>query len=199
MVFISFKTCNPLDFVEKAGYNARLDIKDDSGPIMLTQLDGSNEIFMDMMLYAIMDLAAEGKTIAIVRYKGKGTKRWFQMVFSPIISPSFYGIFDQNCMLIGYLVANKSMISTRRVVIGIALVKSCRGRGIGYQVFKHVQDNLDKMFQPTITEILFETTRDNSTILAIGRKLGFKEDILSSSSEWGDAPANRARLLWKKA
>ncbi|MEX2681605.1 MAG: GNAT family N-acetyltransferase [Candidatus Sigynarchaeota archaeon] len=198
MVFLSFKACNPHEFIKKDGYRARLDIPDRSGSFMLSQLDGSSEIFMDIILHAIMDLAAEGKTIANVRYQGRRTRHWFQMVFPSIMEPLFYGISNHEFLLVGYLLMTKSVISSTRKVMGIALVKSCRGQGIGYHVVKHVQDNLDKMFQPTITELFFETTRDNLPMLAIGRKLGFKEDFLPDSREWGDVPANRVRLLWKK-
>ncbi len=60
-VLLSFKTCNPLDFLQDAGYNAHLDIGGSVGTILLVALDGSNEIFMDMMRTAIIDLAAEGE------------------------------------------------------------------------------------------------------------------------------------------
>ncbi|MEX2717903.1 MAG: GNAT family N-acetyltransferase [Candidatus Sigynarchaeota archaeon] len=197
-MLLSFKQCNPLDFVQKGGYETHLDIGGSVGTVMLVMLDGSNEIFRDVILAAIVDLAAEGKTITDIRYKGKNTRRWFQMVFPAALSPVFFGILDRHNSLMGYLVVNQSSLSAARKVLGIALVKSCRGLGIGYRVFKHVQENLDKMFQPRITELVFDTTRDNMPMMAIARKLGFKEEALPKNNAWGDLPSDRVRFLWTK-
>ncbi|MEX2680366.1 MAG: hypothetical protein Q6373_002105 [Candidatus Sigynarchaeota archaeon] len=197
-MLLSFKTCNPLDFVQHGGYKVYLDVGGSVGTIMLAALDGSNEIFMDVMLAAIIDLAAEGKTIADIRYKGKNPRRWFQIMFPPMHSPTFFGILDRTSSLKGYLVVIQSRLSPARKGLGIALVKSCRGLGIGYQVFKHVQDNLDKMFQPTITELGFDTTRNNVPMIAIARKLGFKEVDVPKSDAWGTLPPDLVRFLWTK-
>ncbi len=197
-MLISFKTCNPIEFVQRDGYKANLLITGRAEALSFVMLDGSSETFMDVMLTAVMDLVAEGKTIADIRYKGKGVRRWFHMVFPPMSLPIFFGILDQHDILIGYLVVNQSIISAARKGLGIALVKSCRGQGIGYQVFKHVQTNLDRMFQPEINELTFETSRKNLPMMAIAKKLGFFEFQLPQNSTWGDPPSDWIRFHWIK-
>jgi hypothetical protein len=125
-MLISFKACNPIEFIQDNGYKANILIKERAEALSFVMLDGSSETFMDVMRTAVMDLVAEGKTIADIRYKGKGVRRWFQMVFPPVLSPIFFGIVDQHKTLIGYLVANQSVISDTRKGLGIALVKSFR-------------------------------------------------------------------------
>lgn len=120
VALISFKMSNALAFIEKDGYAARLDNMVCSDPIMLVKLDGTNEIFMDVMLHAVMDLADEGKTIADIKYKGKGTMRWFQVVFPPIVRPLFYGILGHDRAFLGYLVASQSSIALEKKALGIA-------------------------------------------------------------------------------
>ena len=195
-MLISFKTCNPTEFIQDNGYKANISIKERAEALSFLMLDGSSETFMDVMLTALIDLVAEGKTITDVRYKGKGARRWFRMVFPPILSPIFFGILDPHNTLIGYLVAIQSVISTTRKALGIALVKSYRGQGIGYQVFKHVQNNLDKIFQPEINELVVETSRTNLPMMAIAEKLGFVEFHLPQDSTWGDPPSDWIRFLW---
>ncbi len=180
------------------GYRATLVSNRREENLLFAQLDGSSEIFMDVILTAIMDLEAEGKTIADIKYKGKGTRRWFQMIYPTILSPIFFGIIGEKNIMIGYLVAFRSVISQTRKGIGIALAESYRGYGIGSHAIKHVQENLDKIFQPTITELIFETTRNNVPMMAIGHKLGFKEDVLPDKKAWGDSASNWVHYLWTK-
>jgi RimJ/RimL family protein N-acetyltransferase len=195
-VLLSFKTNNPLEFVHESSYSARIDTGRNMGIISLVSLDGSSERFMDMMLVAMMDLAAEGKTISEIRYKGKGTRRWFQSVFPSAFVPAFFGILDRDNAMLGYLILNKSVLSHTRKGLGIALVSAARGQGIGYHVIKHVQDNLDKMFKPTMTELIFETMSTNLPMVAIARKLGFKEEPFPTGGAWGEPPPGWMRFLW---
>jgi RimJ/RimL family protein N-acetyltransferase len=197
-VLLTFKDCNPLDFIREMGYKADLLVDGGAGRFSLVLLDGSSESFMDVILTAIMDLAAERKTIADIKYTGKGARRWFSIIFPPVLAPIFFGILDRGTRMVGYLVATQSISSPARKGLGIALVKPCRGYGIGFHVFKHVQENLEKLFQPGINELVFETSRNNTPMMNIAHRLGFIEVPLPQDETWGMPPKDRARFLWVK-
>jgi hypothetical protein len=166
------------------------------GNICLARLDVSNEIFMDVMLTAIMDLAAEGKTMADIKYKGKNSERWFRMVFPPILSPVFLGVLTRGDVLAGYLVVTQSLTCNVRKGLGIALVQGYRGKGIVYHVFKHVQDNIDTLFGSEIHELMFETSKTNMAMIRIAHRLGFLEDNVPQGNKWGELAEDRIRFLW---
>jgi GNAT superfamily N-acetyltransferase len=197
-VLISFKSSNPSEFIQKNGYRAILVGDAGEEKLSLAMLDGSNEKLMDVLLNAIMDLQAEGKVVSDIRYKGKGVRRWFQMVYPAVLQPTFFGVFTTGGAMVGYLVAFQSSLSPSRKVIGIALLESARGRGIGSRVFKHVQENLETMFRPGVTELNFETSVDNAPMIQIARKLGFVEFFLPDEEQWKDSRQGRIRFSWCK-
>ncbi|MEX2680363.1 MAG: GNAT family N-acetyltransferase [Candidatus Sigynarchaeota archaeon] len=198
-MLISFKACNPREFIQPDGYTATLIRSGTEGNLILATLDGSNEILMEVILLALIDLMAEGKTITEVKYKGKGARRWFQMVYPPVLVPVFFGILNHDESLIGYVVASKSALSPTRIVIGIALAKSWRGQGIGFLVLKHLQANLEKAFPFVVNEIAFETSKNNFAMIEIGKKLGFKEISPLEPNAWAESPPDRIRFLWIKS
>jgi hypothetical protein len=61
-----------------------------------------------------------------------------------------------------------------------------------------VQNNLDKLFQPEINELMFETSRTNLPMMAIAEKPGFVEFHLPQDNTWGDPASDWIRFLWIK-
>ncbi len=197
-MLISFTSSNPSEFILENGYRAMLVGNIGEEKLSLSMLDGSNEKLMDVLLKAIMDLQAEGKVVSDIRYKGKATKRWFQMIYPSALAPIFLGIFASEGTMIGYLVAFQSTLSPTRKVIGLALVQAARGKRFGSRVIKHVQEHLAAIFQTPVTELNFETSRTNTPMMQIASRLGFVEFQIPRGDYWKDSGYDRVRFIWCK-
>ncbi len=195
----AFKTCNPCELIQKGGYQAMLVGTGSEEPLLLAMLDGSNEVLMDVLLNALMDLKAEGKTVADIRYKGKSVRRWFQTVYPDALSPCFLGIFTPEYVMVGYLVAFQSPLSATRKLIGIALIQAARRNHVGSRVIKHVQEHLASIFLSPVMELNFETSKTNAAMMRIAERLGFVEYRIPDDPSWKETGIDRIRFIWRKS
>jgi RimJ/RimL family protein N-acetyltransferase len=197
-MLVTVKADDPRTFIMHGGYQATIPGAGCVEPEFLVAMDGSNEGFMAMLLAAIMDLRAEGKTTADIRYTGKSTRRWFQAVYPDALAPCFLAILSGDGRMIGYVVAFQSPIVPTRKLIGIALIQSARGKHVGTRVIKHVQDHLASIFPTPVTELNFETSRSNTAMMRIAEQLDFVEYRVPDDGTWKGTGLDRVRFTWRK-
>ncbi len=198
-MLIVFKTSKASEYIQKGGYQATLLGTGSEELLSLATLDGSNEELMDVLLNAIMDLKAEGKTVTDIRYKGKSVQRWFRIVYPDALSPYFLGIFTSAGVMVGYLVVFQSPLSVTRKLIGIALIQGARGKHVASRVIKHIQEHLASIFQSPVTELNFETSRTNVAMMRVASQLGFVEYRIPGDKSWKDTGIDRIRFIWRKS
>ncbi|MFX0100677.1 MAG: hypothetical protein ACFFCS_13970 [Candidatus Hodarchaeota archaeon] len=166
-----FKQQSPYQYVKEGGYRVNLEF--DKEKIEIAELDLENEAANDAILRALQALAREGGTTTKVRYKGKRAKVWFRNIFPEALCPQFFGLFNPEGKMVGYINAYDSVIAKNRKVLGIAIVNGYRRIGLAFATFSYFSKNVELIFSEEIDELVLGTTINNLAMIKIAEKLNY--------------------------